>query len=455
MKRTSCNFVSRTTLFSGANTRHLSRSFASTSAVARPTTLCSSSLWRPCVAATGGGLRFGGMTAAQRNNGLFSQRRGYSTGEIKTQMVPGMGDSITEGEVKEWVKKEGDYVNVDDIVCLVETDKVSVEIRASHAGTIKEVLHQEGDTVAVGAELFKIAVGEGEPQAAPKASEPAKEKPSSSPQKQQPQQQEPPKQQQAPPPAAKPAAPEPKQTTPPPPPSTGPTGGERRVKMSRLRSRVADRLKSSQNTYAMLTTFQECDMYNLMQMREEFKEEFQKKHGVKLGFMSAFVKAAVRALQDQPVVNAVIDGQDIVYRDFIDISVAVATPKGLVVPVLRGCDKMSFADVEKNIAHLGTKARNDQITIEDMAGGTFTISNGGVYGSLMGTPIINPPQSAILGMHAINNKPVAIGNEVKIRPIMYLALTYDHRLIDGKEAVTFLRTIKHCVEDPRRLLLDL
>jgi len=218
---------------------------------------------------------------------------------------------------------------------------------------------------------------------------------------------------------------------------------------------VAERLKDSQNTYALLTTFQECDMYNLVQMRNEYKDEFVEKHKVKLGFMSAFVKAAAAALRDQPVVNAVMDGKEIVYRDYVDISVAVATPKGLVVPVIRDCDRLSFADIEKTIAALGARARNDQITIEEMAGGTFTISNGGVYGSMMGTPIVNPPQSAILGMHAITDRATVINGEIKVRPMMYLALTYDHRLVDGKEAVTFLRKIKHCVEDPRRLLLDL
>jgi len=225
--------------------------------------------------------------------------------------------------------------------------------------------------------------------------------------------------------------------------------------MNRMRTRIAERLKESQNTYALLTTFQEADMHNLMQMRDEFKDEFQKKHGAKLGFMSAFVKAAAVALVDQPVVNAVITGSDIVYRSYVDISVAVATPKGLVTPVLRNCETMSFADIEKQIAALGEKARKGQISLEDLAGGTFTISNGGVYGSLMGTPIVNPPQSAILGMHAINKKAVVVNDQIVIRPIMYLALTYDHRLIDGREAVTFLRKIKSVIEDPRRLLLEL
>jgi 2-oxoglutarate dehydrogenase E2 component (dihydrolipoamide succinyltransferase) len=225
--------------------------------------------------------------------------------------------------------------------------------------------------------------------------------------------------------------------------------------MTRLRQRVSARLKDSQNTYALLTTFQEADLSNLLALREQFKTEFQQKHGVKLGFMSAFVKASAVALTENPVINAVIDGEEIVYRDYIDISVAVATPKGLVVPILRNCERLSFADIEKQIVELGEKAKNGKLTLEDMTGGTFTISNGGVYGSLFGTPIVNPPQSAILGMHAINQRPVAVDGQVVIRPIMYLALTYDHRLIDGRDAVTFLRRIKAIVEDPKRLLLGL
>jgi len=224
--------------------------------------------------------------------------------------------------------------------------------------------------------------------------------------------------------------------------------------MSKLRQTIAQRLKASQNTAAMLTTFQECDMHNLIEMRNEYKDVFQKKHGVKLGFMSAFVKASATALLNQRAVNAYIDGEEIVYRDYVDISVAVATPTGLVTPVVRDCDKLSFADVEKEIAHLAEKARDKKITMQDLQGGTFTISNGGVYGSLMGTPILNPPQSAILGMHGTVKRPVVINDQIVIRPMMYLALTYDHRLIDGREAVTFLRAIKDNIEDPRRMLLD-
>jgi len=272
-----------------------------------------------------------------------------------------------------------------------------------------------------------------------------------------------PKQQpQAPAAQPTPQPPQPKVETPKPQPpkSTSstpvPTGErEQRVTMSRMRQRIAERLKDSQNTAAMLTTFNEIDMSALMALRNQYKDEFEKKHGVKLGFMSAFVKAAVAALKEQKVVNAMIDGKDIVYRDFYDIGVAVASPKGLVVPILRDCDKLSFAGVEKALGGLADKAKADQITLEDMAGGTFTISNGGVFGSMFGTPIINPPQAAILGMHAVKDRPVAVNGQVVIRPIMYVALTYDHRLIDGREAVTFLKKIKEAVEDPRKLLLEL
>lgn len=225
--------------------------------------------------------------------------------------------------------------------------------------------------------------------------------------------------------------------------------------MTRLRKRVATRLKDSQNTFALLTTFNEIDMTNLMQMRAQHKDLFQEKHGVKLGFMSGFVKAAVSALKQFPAVNAVIDGDDIIYRDYVDISIAVGTAKGLVVPVIRGADHMNFAQIEKTINTLGKKANDGSISIDDMAGGTFTISNGGVYGSLISTPIINPPQSAILGMHSIQKRPVVIGNDIVAKPMMYVALTYDHRLIDGREAVLFLRAVKDNVEDPRRLLLDI
>jgi 2-oxoglutarate dehydrogenase E2 component (dihydrolipoamide succinyltransferase) len=259
----------------------------------------------------------------------------------------------------------------------------------------------------------------------------------------------------APAPAKAAAAPAPKAPVMP----TVPAGSrqERRVPMTRLRQTVARRLKESQNTYASLTTFNEIDMTNAMAVRNKYKDEFEKKHGQKLSFMSFFLRASVAALKDFPSVNGVISpaGTEIIYRDFIDISVAVSTPTGLVTPVLRNCEQMSFADIEGSIAALAAKARDGKISMEDMAGGSFTVSNGGVFGSLMGTPIINPPQSAILGMHGTFNRPIAVDGKVEVRPMMYVALTYDHRIVDGREAVLFLRKVKDCVEDPSRLVLDL
>jgi len=389
-------------------------------------------------------------------------------GQFVVVSVPTMGDSIPEGTIKNWGKKVGDHVNENDDVAFIETDKVVIEIRAPKSGVIVECFANQGDTVKVGAKLFKLDTSKTAPAKAaetpkpqPQAAQPQAARPQAAqPQAAQPQAAQPqaaqPQAAAPPPPSQQPAAKvSPVQSAPPSTPSSGPAGAQKRVTMSRLRRRVAERLKDSQNTYAMLTTFQECDMHNLTEIRNKYKDDFQKKHGVKLGFMSAFVKAAASALTESPIVNAVIEGEEIVYRDNIDISVAVATPSGLVVPVLRGADKMSFADVEKTINDLGTKARDSKLTIEDMTGGTFTISNGGVYGSLMGTPIINPPQSAILGMHAINKKPVVVGDNIVIRPMMYLALTYDHRLIDGRDAVLFLRKIKSGVEDPVTLLLSI
>jgi 2-oxoglutarate dehydrogenase E2 component (dihydrolipoamide succinyltransferase) len=230
---------------------------------------------------------------------------------------------------------------------------------------------------------------------------------------------------------------------------------EERVRMSRLRQTIARRLKDAQNTAAMLTTYNEADMSAVMAMRSQYKETFLKKHGIKLGFMSFFVKACVQALKDVPSVNAEIDGTDIIFKNFYDISIAVGTPKGLVVPVLRGCDELSLGGIEKGISALGAKARDGQLSMADMSGGTFTISNGGVYGSLMSSPILNPPQSGILGMHKIEKRPIVVNDEIVIRPMMYLALSYDHRIVDGKEAVTFLVRVKECLEDPERLLLDL
>jgi 2-oxoglutarate dehydrogenase E2 component (dihydrolipoamide succinyltransferase) len=355
-----------------------------------------------------------------------------------------MGESITEGTVATILKQPGDVVVEDEVIAQLETDKVTLDIKYTEKvpGIIKSINVAEGDTVTVGQEFAQVEENADAVAAAPKA-EAATEKPAAA---------KPKKEAPAAAAAPKAAAPAPA------PPAAAPTASgprpERRVKMTRLRKRVAERLKGAQNTYAMLTTFNEVDMTNLMEMRNQFKDEFLERHGVKLGFMSAFVKASVNALQYVPAVNGVIDGEEIVYRDYYDVSVAVATPKGLVVPVVRDADGLSFAGVEKTINDLGKKARDGALSIDEMAGGTFTISNGGVFGSLMGTPIINPPQSAILGMHATKMRASVVNGQVMARPMMYLALTYDHRLVDGREAVTFLKRVKEIIEDPRRLLLD-
>ena len=386
-----------------------------------------------------------------------------------------MGDSITEGTIVDLPVAPGEYVQTDDVVVVLETDKVSVDVRAPYAGRLVEVLGEIDDVVEVGSHLFRLDTDADAPEipteaapveiaseiseavASPAAA--AAAEPTTNPFAA------------APPKAStpnKPAAPK-KDTPAAAPSSTGTTvltqelflgtRGERRTKMSRMRQRVAARLKDAQNTAAMLTTFQECDMGALMEMRTKYKDAFYEKHQVKLGFMSAFVKAATAALMEIPSVNAYIDDatKEIVYRDFVDISVAVASPTGLVVPVLRNTETMSFADVERNIAMYGKKAQDGSLSLDDMAGGTFTISNGGVFGSLMGTPIINPPQSAILGMHATKLRAVVdpTTGQVVARPMMYLALTYDHRLIDGREGVTFLKSIADKVADPAKLLLEL
>uniref|UniRef100_A0A9J8CJU3 Dihydrolipoyllysine-residue succinyltransferase component of 2-oxoglutarate dehydrogenase complex, mitochondrial n=2 Tax=Cyprinus carpio TaxID=7962 RepID=A0A9J8CJU3_CYPCA len=390
--------------------------------------------------------------------------------EVITVKTPAFAESVTEGDVR-WEKAVGDTVSEDEVVCEIETDKTSVQVPSPAAGVIEELLVPDGGKVEGGTPLFKLKKGAGAAKTTAAAPPPAAE---------------------TPPPPAPPAAaaapvggPIPTSMPPVPPvpaqpiqskpvsaikPTAAPAAAaadpdagakaarsEHRVKMNRMRLRIAQRLKEAQNTCAMLTTFNEVDMSNITQMRTQYKDAFLKKHGIKLGFMSAFVKAAAYALTDQPAVNAVIDDttKEIVYRDYVDISVAVATPKGLVVPVIRGVEGMNFADIEKTINELGEKARKNELAVEDMDGGTFTISNGGVFGSMFGTPIINPPQSAILGMHGIFDRPVAIAGKVEIRPMMYVALTYDHRLIDGREAVTFLRKIKSVVEDPRVLLLDM
>ncbi|CAM6092416.1 unnamed protein product [Calypogeia fissa] len=385
------------------------------------------------------------------NSRSFASEAG--PGEV---VVPFMGDSVPDGNLAELLKKEGDSVQTDEVIAQIETDKVTIDVRSPFTGTVQKVVAKVGDTVEPGTLIAVIT--EGAATATP--AEPKKQEAAAPPPPPTPPPQEQTKPAPTPPPppppsaAVKPAPPRPAGGGPLE-PQLPPKGGERRVPMTRLRKRVATRLKDSQNTFALLTTFNEIDMTNLMDLRSQYKDAFLEKHGVKLGFMSGFVKAACSALKQLPAVNAVIDGDDIIYRDYVDISIAVGTDKGLVVPVIRGADHLNFAEIEKTINTLGKKANSGTISIDDMAGGTFTISNGGVYGSLISTPIINPPQSAILGMHSIQKRPVVLGKDIVARPMMYVALTYDHRLIDGREAVLFLRAIKDMVEDPRRLLLDL
>ncbi|HTV89397.1 MAG TPA: 2-oxoglutarate dehydrogenase complex dihydrolipoyllysine-residue succinyltransferase [Stellaceae bacterium] len=414
--------------------------------------------------------------------------------------VPTLGESVTEATVAKWLKRPGEAVARDEPVVELETDKVTLEVPAPEAGVIGEICAEEGSTMAVGAVLATIAAGpaavaensphtralsavaegesrgaaapdtasaaasgqgQGEGQRVLERAGPAVRKlvaetgidaarlapsgpggrltkadvlaASARPQ---------------PAPAVAPHV-----VRPPEPPAAA--ARETRVRMTRLRRRIAERLKEAQQTAAMLTTFNEIDMSAAIALRQRWRDAFEKKHEVRLGFMSIFVKAAIAALRELPAVNAAIDGDDIVYKNHYDIGVAVGTEQGLVVPVVRDADLKSFADIEKEIAALGGKARDGKLSIEDLSGGTFTISNGGVYGSLLSTPILNPPQAAILGMHKIERRPIAIGDKVEIRPMMYVALTYDHRIIDGREAVTFLVRIKEGVEDPSRLLFDI
>ena len=408
--------------------------------------------------------------------------------EIK---VPALGESVTEATVSKWLVKAGDTVTIDQPLCELETDKVTVEVNASVAGAVVDLAVAEGATIQVGGLLCHIEAGAAgaapKPASAP-ATQPAAPKPAPAPQsapqpapvaaganiaasgpavrklaeeKNVPAAAIQPSGKDGratkadvmaalssisaqPAPAARPAAP------------SGPrlrADREERVKMTRLRRTIANRLKEAQNTAAMLTTFNEVDMTNVMALRDRLKDDFEKKHGARLGFMSFFVKACIAALKELPAVNAEIEGDDLVYKNYYDIGVAVGTPNGLVVPVLRDADALSFAGIEKGIGDLGRKARDGKLTIGDLTGGTFTISNGGVYGSLMSTPILNPPQSGILGMHKIQQRPMVVGGEIKARPMMYLALSYDHRIIDGREAVLFLVRVKECIEDPERLLL--
>lgn len=401
--------------------------------------------------------------------------------EIK---VPQMGESVTEGTIARWNKKVGDTVQADELLVEIETDKVTMEVNAPSAGVLLEIVAVSGDTVQIGG-LLGIISTEG---AAAKTAKPVNNNTSEIKKeeyKQEPQKLQTPIVQNIAMPSATVTAAnngiDLNQVS-----GTGKDGRilkedvlrsvnhiqsgvsvataqirpeqvqEERVRMTRLRQTVAKRLKQAQNTAAMLTTFNEIDMTNVMALRNEYKDIFEKKHNCRLGFMSFFVKAVVNALQEIPAVNAEIDGDDIIYKNYYHIGVAVGSPSGLVVPVVRDCDKMSFSEIELAITNFGKAARDGKLSIADMQGGTFTISNGGVYGSLMSTPIINPPQSGILGMHKVQQRPVVMPDgSIQARPMMYLALSYDHRIIDGKEAVTFLVRIKENLEDPRRLLLDI
>jgi 2-oxoglutarate dehydrogenase E2 component (dihydrolipoamide succinyltransferase) len=418
--------------------------------------------------------------------------------ELETKMateitVPALGESVTEGTIAEWLKQPGDAVAADEPICSLETDKVAVDVPSPVAGIMSEHRVAVGDTVEVGAVIAVIEAGATATTAAavtataakadtpaPAASEEllnaaqtmspavrravlehgvdpstikgtgkdgrltkedvlaaaeAKAKgPSTSSGRADV--------------VASPAQPEPVE-------GRAPSRGEERVKMTRMRQTIAKRLKSAQDNAALLTTFNDCDMSAVMEARDKYKDLFAKKHDIRLGFMGFFAKAACLALKDVPSVNAYIDGDEIVYHDYVDISVAVSAPNGLVVPVVRDCDKKGFARIEQDIADYGARAKGGTLTMEDMTGGTFTISNGGVFGSLMSTPIINPPQSAVLGLHRIEDRPVVRNGQIVIRPMMYLALSYDHRLIDGREAVTALKIIKEAIEDPTRMLIDL
>lgn len=392
-------------------------------------------------------------------------------------MVPTLGESVTEATVSTWFKQVGDSVAADEMLCELETDKVSVEVPAPAAGVLAEITAPEGTTVDASAKLAVLSSSGTAVASAPKAdAEPAptaaarkdiENAPSAN------------KimaekgidpasvtgtgkdgrimKEDAMKAVAAPAAPAPAPAAQAPraPVSADDASREERVKMTRLRQTIARRLKDSQNTAAMLTTYNEVDMGAVMDLRNEYKDLFLKKHGVKLGFMSFFTKACVHALKEVPEVNAEIDGTDIVYKNYVHMGIAAGTPTGLVVPVIRDADSMSFAAIEKAISEKGARARDGKLSMAEMQGGSFTISNGGVYGSLMSSPILNPPQSGILGMHKIQDRPMAINGEVVIRPMMYLALSYDHRIVDGKGAVTFLVRVKEALEDPRRLLMDL
>ncbi|MDO5530081.1 MAG: 2-oxoglutarate dehydrogenase complex dihydrolipoyllysine-residue succinyltransferase [Paracoccus sp. (in: a-proteobacteria)] len=426
----------------------------------------------------------GGAPKAQEGNEM--------SGKNIDVMVPSLGESVSEATVATWFKKVGDRVEADEMLCELETDKVSVEVPSPAAGVLAEIIADEGATVDASAKLAIITEGGEAAPPAPKTEDKRIENadevgsPGAGPEDLEPRS----KSERADiedAPSAKKAMAEkgvsrdqvegsgrdgrvmkedvakagasgsqsaPKAAAPKAPRQDD---GEReeRVKMTRLRQTIARRLKDAQNTAAMLTTYNEADMSGIMGLRGEYKDAFEKKHGVKLGFMSFFVKACCHALKEVPEVNAEIDGTDVVYKNYVNMGVAVGTPSGLVVPVVRDADQKSFAEIEKEIAELGKKGRDGKLSMDEMQGGTFTISNGGVYGSLMSSPILNPPQSGILGMHKIQDRAMVVGGEIVIRPMMYLALSYDHRIVDGKGAVTFLVRVKEALEDPRRLLMDL
>ena len=420
-------------------------------------------------------------------------------------LVPALGESVTEATVAKWLKSEGDRVNADEAIVELETDKVNVEVTAPSSGVIEKIAIKEGQTVNVGTLLGTISQSKKAANNTPveekkytpplKKPEPIKvvkekeevkvfessEEPLilTNPQEDEVVEQKSKITSKTISPAARKIAAESNinineingsgkngvilkedllglmGSKPSPSDRKVTHGPEERIKMTRLRMTIAKRLKEAQDNAAMLTTFNEVDMSTIISMRNEYKEEFQKRYSTKLGFMSFFVKACVVGLKNYPVVNAEIQGDEIIYKNYYNISIAVGTDRGLVVPVLRNTDEMSFADIEKNITQLGEKARDGKIVIEDLQGGTFTITNGGIYGSMLSTPILNPPQSAVLGMHNIVERPVVINKKIEIRPMMYLALSYDHRIIDGKEAVSFLKIVKDCLEDPRRLFLNL
>ncbi|KAI8972813.1 dihydrolipoamide succinyltransferase [Trametes punicea] len=427
------------------------------------------------------------MTKGWKVASTYTQRsKFHSTNLLKaeTVKVPQMAESISEGTLKSWLKQPGDIVQADEEVATIETDKIDVSVNAPAAGRITELLAKEEDTVAVGQDLFRFEPGAAD-EVTPKEQKSSEEgkdlketRDTEEPKDQQVEKGTPPppsptpEQVRKPDPAgvqegtakkevketSKPApapasAPKEAKEQPAPTPRVPGSRNETRVKMSRMRLRIAERLKESQNAAASLTTFNEIDMSSVIEMRKKYKDEVLKEYDVKLGYMSAFAKACCLALKEIPAANASIEGDEIVYRDYVDLSVAVATPKGLVTPVVRNAETMNFIEIEREIAALGKKARDGKLTLEDMAGGTFTISNGGVFGSLYGTPIINLPQSAVLGMHAIKDRPVVVDGQIVIRPIMVVALTYDHRLLDGREAVTFLVKVRDYLEDPRKMLL--